>query len=207
MHDVRAEDVLERLKANIEICKNQLVESKRVMEKWYNSGRKLVKFVVGQEVLIKTKNMSVEVVKHSETKKFNGKFVGPVKIVEIVDAERDIYRLNLGKLKTKMHDVFHVSLLKSYVKYKFGDFPGRARSKAVVAVGQGSNVYEVERIERNKLKYGKMVYLIFWKGYKSTDVEARTWEIEENVGKVWLLDFWKNDPVQLARSRAISTWS
>ena len=76
----------------------------------------MVKFGIGQEVLIKTKNMSADVVKHSETRKFNGKFVGPVKIVEIVDAEKDIYRLDLGRLKTKMHDVFHVSLLKNYVK-------------------------------------------------------------------------------------------
>ena len=74
-----------------------------------------------------------------------------------------------------------------------------------MAVGQGRDVYEVERIEGHKLRYGKLVYLIFWKGYKSTDMEARTWELEKNVGKVWLLDYWKNDSVQLARIRAIPT--
>ena len=174
------------------------------MEKWYNNGRKVVKLEVGQEVLVKTKNMNVNVVQHSNSKKFTGKFLGPVKVKEVLDLDRDIYRLDLSKLKTKMHDVFHISLLKRYVTYRDNDFPGRKRSKAVVAVGQGDSVYEVEKVERAKIVRGDFYYQVFWKGYKSTDVGSRTWEPECNVGMVWLLDFWKNDSVQLARLHSIS---
>ncbi len=73
-----------------------------------------------------------------------------------------------------------------------------------MAVGQGGDVYEVERIEGVKMVKHEFYYYIFWKGYKSTDVGARTWEPERNVGMVWLLDFWKKDPEQLARLQSIS---
>ena len=129
-------------------------------------------------------------------RKFNGKFLGPVKILEVIDLDRDLYRLDMSNISTRIHDIFHVSFLKNYVKFRQLDFPGRKVSKAVPVVGHGTNVFSVERIEKCKIKYGKLQYLVFWKGYKSTDPDARTWECEENIGKVWLLDFWKNNPTE-----------
>jgi hypothetical protein len=63
---------------------------------------------VGQNVLLSTINFKLA---HPGTRKLRPKWVGPFKVIERIG--KVVYKLELPP-KLKMHNVFHVQLLKKY---------------------------------------------------------------------------------------------
>lgn len=68
-------------------------------------------------------------------------------------------------LDTKMHNVFHVSLLKAY----HAQLPQRPPP----IWEEGEDVFEVERIIRHRTVRRQLQFLVLWKRYPLTDA---TWE-------------------------------
>jgi len=109
------------------------------------------------------------------------KWIGPLKVVEQIN---DVaYRLELPA-NLRIHDVFHVSLLKKYYK------DGRTQPPPLSFIVDGEEYFRVERIvshrvrmvttrqaSKHRPKKQKAVYeyLIKWEGYSW---DHNTWEPE-----------------------------
>ena len=143
--------------------------------------RRHVSYKVGERVLLNSRNLEL---KMPGTTKLFPKFVGPFKIVKIVN---DVaYKLELPETM-QVHDVFHVSLLKPY-----SDDPNVAPPPAPIVV-DGELEYTVERIMRHRDKrYGrttKREFLVRWLDYGP---EHDTWEPESNMSNSTeaIADYW-----------------
>ncbi len=99
-----------------------------------DKGRRPLEFNVGDEVLLSTSNISF---KGIGAPKLMPRYIGPCKVVKKIGVAS--YELELAA-NMRIHDVFHVSLLKPYV-------PGRGiHPPPPQLTDDGKVEYEVERI-------------------------------------------------------------
>jgi RNase H-like domain found in reverse transcriptase/Reverse transcriptase (RNA-dependent DNA polymerase)/Integrase zinc binding domain/Chromo (CHRromatin Organisation MOdifier) domain/Retroviral aspartyl protease/Integrase core domain len=135
--------------------------------------------IQGDSVLLSSKNLRV---KGKGRKKLFPKFVGPFTVTEMVGP--NAARLDLPT-NWRIHDVFHVSLLKPY-KHR----PG-ARIPPPPQIIDGEPYYKVERILAHRdRRVGKKKtvreYLIKWLGYSD---EHNSWEPTANLSSDLLEDY------------------
>ena len=118
-------------------------------------------FEVGQRVLLSTKHLHIK--KKDLTKKFSSRFIGPFKVLKQVGKQELPPTM-------KMHDVFHVSLLKPYHE------DGTHQPPPVTILLDGEQEFEVEQVldHRQEGKRSKS-FLVRWTGYGP---EHDTWEPE-----------------------------
>ena len=135
--------------------------------------RKDESFAVGDEVLLHTVNLSLK-----GTKKLLPRWIGPFKVTEVINSVA--YRLGLPAALGKIHDVFHVSLLKRFLRDN-GRQQRMPPPPPLMEDAEGA-VYEVERIlDHREVRSGsrvKMEYKVRWRGYTE---EHDTWEPEKNL--------------------------
>jgi hypothetical protein len=139
---------------------------------------------VGEEVMLSTKNISLRRVGDATTTpKLMPKWVGPFKVVQTIG--KAAYKLELPPT-LKIHNVFHVSLLKPY------------RSDGSIQppqplICEGEEWFVVEAIlDHKERKYGQGVrreYLIKWANYGR---EHNSWEPESSVCELELFPlYWE----------------
>jgi hypothetical protein len=124
-----------------------------------------VQYEVGEQVLLSTKNLSL---KMQGTTKLLPRFIGPFTITERIGAVA--YRLDLPPV-LKVHNVFHVSLLKQYK-------PGRKKPPPLPIMVEGVPEFEVECILNHRRRGKTIQYQIKWLGYGQ---EHTSWEPESCV--------------------------
>ena len=168
--------VAEFLKATVESTKfaqDHIKKQNNSMAEYANRFRKQHSFKVGDKVWLSTKNISLE--DGSGTRKLHPKFCGPLEISEKIN---DVtFRLLLSepmKLR-RIHDTFHVSLLKPYVEDTFGR---NQDPPPPLQFADGHQEYEVEEILAHRKKHGKSQFLVKWKGYPDHE---NSWEPEQNL--------------------------
>ena len=123
----------------------RLARAKRFLEAaqqrqraYVDKGRRPLEFSVGDDVLLSTANISF---KRVGALKLMSRYIGPFKVVKRIGATA--YELELAK-NMRIHAVFHVSLLKSYV-------PGRGFIRPPPQLTDDGQVeFEVERIMQHK---------------------------------------------------------
>ena len=125
---------------------------------------------VGDRVLLSTANLSLRM---TGARKLMPKFVGPFKVLQRINEVA--YKLELpGTMK--VHDVFHVSVLKRYE-----EDPNLTPPPPPTLV-DGEEFYNVEHILRHReRRVGRSMrteYLVRWEGYGP---EHDTWEPHKNV--------------------------
>ena len=102
------------------------------------------------------------------------RFMGPFSVIKEIN--KVAMRLDLPK-KLRMHNVFHVSLLRPYIEGK------SPRSPPIPMVLDGEHEFVVEKIVKHDLikvssKKTQLECLVKWTGY--TD-EHNTWEIMDSL--------------------------
>ena len=134
-------------------------------------------FEIGSEVLLSTKNIQW---KHPGARKLLPLWIGPFKVLQQVG--KVAYKVELPD-GMKMHNVFHVSLLKSFVRGT-----GKVIPPPPPELIAGNLEYEAERVLDHDPQRGK--YLIKWTGYGH---ENNTWEPEKHLKGCSELvqDFWQ----------------
>ncbi|KAJ9511436.1 hypothetical protein QJQ45_029906 [Haematococcus lacustris] len=134
-----------------------------------NQDRREVHYKVGQMVLLSTKNMRL---KPGKARKLLPRFVGPFKVLGLVG--QVAVNLQLPASMSRLHSVFHVSLIKPYTGTDVGFMP------PPVEWLDEEPVYYVERLlDHRHVHAGKAKeYLVQWEGY---DVDHNTWEPRSNL--------------------------
>lgn len=127
-----------------------------------NRHRREANFTVGQWVLLSTRNLD-----QSGVRKLSNKYVGPYQVLQRVG--ETAYRLQL-LAGTRIHNVFHVSLLKQF----YGK-PPPPREPPALWTEQGEE-FEVEKIVCHRTVRRKTQFLVLWLGYL---LEEATWEPAE----------------------------
>ncbi|KAJ9522039.1 hypothetical protein QJQ45_005086 [Haematococcus lacustris] len=134
-----------------------------------NQDRREVHYKVGQMVLLSTKNMRL---KPGKARKLLPRFVGPFKVLGLVG--QVAVNLQLPASMSRLHPVFHVSLIKPYTGTDVGFMP------PPVEWLDEEPVYYVERLlDHRHVHAGKAKeYLVQWEGY---DADHNTWEPRSNL--------------------------
>ena len=121
-------------------------------------------------MLLNNKNLRTP----DESAKLRLRFIGPFRIVKQMSP--DNFKLDLPD-NLRIHNNFHVNLLKPYIPNDSTLFPNRTVSPPEPIQMIGHVEYEVERIIDIRRRHGRTQYLIKWKGYSEHE---STWEDEED---------------------------
>lgn len=167
-----AADFAAALQTDITAARASLTAAQQRQAEYANRKRRDHRFVVGDSVMLSTANLAPA----GPTRKFSAKWCGPFKISQVISSTA--YRLDLPA-SMKIHNVFHIALLKPYVPSK--KFPGRNFIRPPPLSGT-SDTYLVERLlDRRHLKIGNEIipqYLVQWQGYPLYEA---TWEPLSNL--------------------------
>ena len=141
-------------------------------QKYYaDRKRKEEEYEVGEEVWLSTR-----FIKPDGNTKFQGRYIGPLKIIERIG--KVAYKLDLP-LSMNQHPVFHVSLLCKNKPRPEHMMPNETWSLSDENNdGDVSPTYEVDYIMDSTGTGNNERFLVKWKGFPEADA---TWEPEENL--------------------------
>jgi hypothetical protein len=142
----------------------RLEQAQAVQKRHYDKLHRPVSYAVGDWVLLRLRHRPVASLPQAQKGKLKPRFFGPYRITELINEVA--VRLDLPQ-RTRLHNVFHVGLLKKFV----GDPP--AAPPPLLAIHNGTTVPEPEHAVRTRLVRGVHQVLIHWKGETAASV---TWE-------------------------------
>jgi hypothetical protein len=149
------------LQQAVEKAKKCLAAARDRMKEYADRKRTPVEFSVGDRVWLNCKNLNF---KGQPSKKLLARFIGPYTIEQRVGGQA--YKLTLPSEMSRVHPVFHVSLLRRFVD------DGEIHVPPVHEVHD--EVYHgVDCIVRHRGSGAKKQYLVKWTGYGP---ECNTWE-------------------------------
>jgi hypothetical protein len=159
------------LKENLARAKASLLAARSCQKLFAEEKRTEVELAVGQKVLLSTINFKLV---HPGTRKLLPKWVGPFRVIERIG--KVAYKVELPP-NLKMHNVFHVQLLKKYRDN------GKVQPPPPPIEIDDSLEYEVERVlGHREVKRGtkqiRKEFLVKWLGYEH---EHNTWEPEKHL--------------------------
>lgn len=166
-----ANDFVNRLEKALSTAKLSLRAAQDRQKSFADQRRRDVVYGVGQQVLLSTQNFRLA---NPGSRKLLPKWVGPFQISQRIG--QVAYKLDMPA-NLKMHNVFHVALLKPYRS------DGRVQPPPPPIELEDSLEYEVERIlDHREVKRGhnriRKEFLVKWLGYGP---EHNTWEPESNL--------------------------
>jgi hypothetical protein len=121
--------------------------AQKVAEKYYNKKHKKISFTLGDEILLRTKNLAIRKL----YKKFLNRYVRFFQIFKKIGM--NAYQLNLSKKYGRFYRIFHISLLELYTRR-----PDVAPAEFINV--NGEDQYVVEAILDSREKKGKEQFLI-----------------------------------------------
>jgi hypothetical protein len=151
----------------LEEVRLRLEQAQDVQKRFYDNKHREVSYSVGDWVLLRLRNRPVASMSLEAKGKLQARFFGPYCVTEVINPAA--VRLALPP-QAKIHDVFHVGLLKKWV----GAPP--TSTPALPAISRGAVLPEPERVVRSRLARGCKEVLVRWKGQPAS---AATWEDRE----------------------------
>jgi hypothetical protein len=149
--------------------KLHLLKAQQQMQAYANKKRRDLKFEVGEWVFLKLRPHRQQSVMRRINQKLSARFYGPFQIIDKIGEVA--YKLQLPE-QSKIHPVFHVSLLKKAI----GDYEVQGELPKELEVVIDEEMYPVKVLgNRVNVKEGVTTHqsLIQWKGKSIDDV---TWE-------------------------------
>ncbi|XP_071924821.1 uncharacterized protein [Coffea arabica] len=170
---------MEDAKEKIKLIRQRLQTAQSRQKSYADNRRKDLEFEVGDHIFLKI--TPLRSVTASRGKKLQPRFVGPFPILQRVG--KVAYKLELPPNLLRIHDVFHVSMLKKY----YSD-PTHIVQPEEIEIDQALTYEErpMRALDRNFKKLrNKQIPLvkILWKNH---EVEEATWETEEEMKKKYL---------------------
>jgi len=144
--------------------RERLILAQDTMREHHNKKRRDVEFAVGEWVLLRLHQRTAVGITAASPSKLAARYFGPYQVVERLGAVA--YRLQLPP-KARIHDVFHVALLKKFV----GVPP--AAPMPLPAIFRGRVVPTPTKVVRARLNRDRWELLVQWEGLPAADA---TWE-------------------------------
>lgn len=176
-----AKALISRLRKDLELAKANLERTRETMAKWANQKRRHHEFKEGDEVMLSTANLNLQL---PGSRKLRDKWAGPFVVEKVVNPVA--MRLGRGQkcslpASYKFHPVVHVHWLKPY-RDGSEQFPHRARTYTAAhplwyerdRSDQSVPVYAVEKLLSRRVRNNTTEYLVKWVGYD--DEKWNTWE-------------------------------
>jgi hypothetical protein len=150
--------------AFLEDVHHRLKQAQAVQKGFYDTKHQAVSYNVGDWVLLRLRNRPVASLSLAPKGKLQPRFFDPYRVTEIINDAA--VRLAVPP-QAKIHDVFHVGILKKWV----GTPP--ESTLELPELLHGVVVPEPERVVRSRLARGIREVLVHWKGQLAS---AATWE-------------------------------
>jgi transposase InsO family protein len=160
---------VERIRAARATLAEQWKRAQETQQRAYNKNHQEMTFKVGDLVLLSLKNLKTR----APSKKLAIKRQGPYRVLDVIGTQA--YRLALPKELSRIHNVFHVSLLEPWhSRDGCEDLP------MPVTLNDDSLLpeYEVEKILEHRMRKGQKEYFVKWKGWPES---YNGWEPEEHL--------------------------
>jgi hypothetical protein len=136
----------------------RLLLSQDVMKAQHDKKWRVLEFAVGEWAWLRLHHHSAAGITPQHPSKLSPRFYGPYKVVErIGDAA---YRLQLPQ-KAKIHDVFHVALLKKFSRNPPDEIV------ALPTIQHGRVIAAPDKVTRARFNKGQWEILVTWKGQSS----------------------------------------
>ena len=165
-------------------AKKLTIAAQQRHKRYYDAKHAPAVFAVNDEVLLSAAGLQLKI---TGTNKLAPKWIGPFKVLERIGAVA--YKLDLPVF-IKIHDVFHVSLLKHYHR------DGRIDPPPLPELIDDELEWEVDKILDHRLvkrgRKNKVEYLIKFLGYGP---EHNMWQDDMSSCERVLLDYWNTKPV------------
>lgn len=170
-----------KMQDTLKAAKSALREAKQHQKQYKDLRRKDVCYDVGTFVLLNTRNIRLKGPSDG-ARKLMPKFIGPFRIIQKVG--NVAYKLELPESMKRIHNVFHVSLLKGW---KQGD---REQPPPTTVEVEGDTLWLFEKILDNRGKGKKRQYLVKWKDFGH---EHNSWEPESSFDhcRAELENYWE----------------
>ena len=165
-----AAERIRQLKADLAHARLAIEKAQARQSKYTDEHRRAVVFAVGDRVLLSTKHLKL-VGADRRTPKFASQYIGPFRIVRVVNA--NAYELDLPA-RMRIHPVINITRLKQYHD-GLSAFPARPvpNPRPPPEIIDGEERYEVESILAKRGEGRRTQYLVKWLGY---DHYEATWE-------------------------------
>jgi hypothetical protein len=142
----------------------------------YDRPHRQVSYQVGDWALLQLRQHVASSLPKKTTGNLKPRFVGPYRVIEIINDVAVHLELPLGAL---LHDVFHVGMLK-----KFNGAPASS-PPVLLAIHNGAVIPEPLRVEQARLACGVRQVLVRWRGEPA---ESASWEDIDEF-RIKYLDF------------------
>ena len=148
--------------------------TKETQTKWYNKNHIPTTFKVGDKVRLSAKN--IKTIRSSQ--KLDHRFLGPFRIIKKIGTQA--YKLKLPPKYSRIHNVFHVSLLEPYYQQAGSDLVVIQPDLADNEEGE----YEVDQVLARRTYQNRKEWLVRWTGYGPADDQ---WLTKDKLAGCWEL--------------------
>ena len=157
-----AADMLAGMQKDVQLARQQLAKAKQWQKSAYDRHHKNLSFKVGDKVMLSSQNINLQA---AACRKLKPRWLGPFVVRSVVSPVS--YEIELPRGLSRLHPVFHVSLLKAHIRgSKLLDTPV---PEPVLVDGQEE--HEVEAIVKHKVVGKGRKYLVAFKDFPLYEAE------------------------------------
>lgn len=135
--------------------RHRLEQAQAVQKRHYDKHHRHVSYAIGDWVLLRLHQRAALSLPQATSGKLKARFVGPYRVIELVNAVA--VRLALPS-QARLHDVFHVSMLKKFIGTPPSSPPPLSDIK------HSAVIPAPERVTQTRLARGVYQVLVHWRG-------------------------------------------